>query len=55
MKLVIDHRETRSGVAEALRKLDADIEIATRSRRLYSERPRGVRKKESGRSLRDPA
>jgi len=29
MKIVIDHREMRSGVAEALRKLGADIEIVT--------------------------
>ncbi len=28
-KVIIDHRETRSGVAEALCKLGADIEIAT--------------------------
>ncbi len=29
MRIVIDHREMRSGVAEALYKLGADIEIAT--------------------------
>lgn len=29
MKIVIDHREMRSGVAEMLHKLGADIEIAT--------------------------
>ncbi len=29
MRIVIDHREMRSKVAETLRKLGADIEIAT--------------------------